>query len=161
MNVQKYTTTTLGGLKCSQTVKIKRRMYHSSVLILHSFASLSKLCAFTCRRKENTDTLGQTLLKLVTTACASPSSRCSSSPLNVLCRSAAARLCPCTSRWVRRPQPGAAPSPSPGPVAVISALPPAACAARLLHRTSKCTAGNRAMICLASTAHKVYLKNIA
>lgn len=44
------------------------------------------------------DTLCHTLLKLVTTARASPSSRYSSSPLNVLCRSAAARLCPCTSR---------------------------------------------------------------
>lgn len=112
--------------------KHERWKYHSSVRILHSFASLSRVCVFSYENRKNCwrQRLNVKHARVSwTRPCRFPS------PLIVLCRPAASRLCPCTLCWARWWRPGAAPTGPPAPVVEPSARPPASCAARLLRKT--------------------------
>lgn len=71
-------------------------------------------------------------------------------PLNVLCHSAAARSFLHTLWWARPRRHGAALHPSPAFLVAPSAQPPSSCAARLLRKTDKDTAGSTAVTYVTS-----------
>lgn len=129
----------------------KMYIYQSSVRILHSFASRSRVCAFTCKnrgkkiifKKLNVIKIGN----CVNNFNVSPTEPL---PLNVLCHSAAARSFLHTLWWARPRRHGAALHPSPAFLVAPSAQPPSSCAARLLRKTDKDTAGSTAVTYVTS-----------